>query len=130
MSAALLLNKSNKFNLTQLITEPTYFTEPSSSLIDVILVSNSDNVLVSEVCDPFIPNAISHHCLIVVRLKFLKPKQKHYRRKTWKYDQGDYVNYRQILSEVNWEYTLIGDVDCKTEKIPLLFLKQLLYPIT
>ena len=95
-----LRNTMMNFNLTQLITEPTYFTESSSSLIDVLLISNSNNVLASEVCDPFIPNVIRHHCPIAVLLKFLKPKQKHFRRNIWKYDQGDYVNYRQILSEV------------------------------
>ena len=118
-----LQNTMMNFNLTLLITEPTYFTESSSSLIDVILVSNSINVLASEVCDPFIPYVIRHHCPIAVLLKFLKPKQKHFRRKIWKYDQGDYVNYRQILSEVNWEHTLIWDVDCITEKITSTILK-------
>lgn len=111
------------FNLLQLITEPIYFTESSSSLIDVILVSNRNNVLAHEVCDPFIPNVIRHRCPIAVLLKFLKPKQKHFRRKIWKSDQGDYVNYRQMLSEINWEHSLIGDVDCIAEKITSTILK-------
>ncbi|MEW8546418.1 MAG: endonuclease/exonuclease/phosphatase family protein, partial [Candidatus Thiodiazotropha sp.] len=105
------------FNLSQMIAEPTHFTESSSSLIDVILVSNSNNVLASEVCDPFIPNVTRYHCPIAVLLKFLKPKQKHFRRRIWKYDQGDYINYRQILSEVNWDDTLSGDVDGIAEKL-------------
>ena len=105
------------FNLTQLITQPTYFTESSSSLIDVILVSNSNNFLESKVCDPFIPKVNRHHCPIAVLLKFLKPKQKHFRRKIWTYDHG------QILSEVNWEHTLIRDVVCIAEKITSTILK-------
>lgn len=66
------------FNLKQLINEPTHFTEYSSSLIDVILVTNSNSVVASEVCDPFIPNLIRYHCPVAVILKFLKPKFKNF----------------------------------------------------
>ena len=39
---------------TNLISEPTHFTEHSSSLIDLIFVRNINNVLTSGVADPFI----------------------------------------------------------------------------
>ena len=42
-----------EYNLKQLITEPTHFTENSSSLNDLILVRNNINVLTSGVADPF-----------------------------------------------------------------------------
>ncbi|MCG7875097.1 MAG: endonuclease/exonuclease/phosphatase family protein, partial [Candidatus Thiodiazotropha endolucinida] len=55
-------NNSNKmtelmleYNLTQLISEPTHFTESSSSLLDLILVRNCSNILLSGVADPFYP---------------------------------------------------------------------------
>ena len=67
------LNKT--YNLKQLVNEPTHFTESSSSLIDVVLVNKINNILVSEVCDPFIPNLTRFHCLLAVLLKFLKPKR-------------------------------------------------------
>ena len=43
----------NIFSLYQSINQPTHFTENSSSLIDIILVSNKDNLIVSGVGDPF-----------------------------------------------------------------------------
>lgn len=94
------------YSLNQLITEPTHFTEHSSTLIDVILVTNTSNVLASEVCDPFIPNLTRFHCPIAIILKFLKPKVPQFKRKIWKYEQGDYNGYRQILSEIQWDEIL------------------------
>ena len=107
----------NTYNLKQLIDEPTHFTELSSTLIDVILVNKTSNILASDVCDPFIPNLIRFHCPIAVILKFLKPKRKCYTRKIWKYDQGDYTKYRQLLSMQSWDDILLGDVDTVANKI-------------
>ena len=46
------------YNLKQLIQEDTHFTENSSSLLDLILVRNSSNILTSGVVDSFIPDQI------------------------------------------------------------------------
>ena len=53
-------NNSNKmtelmleYNLTQLVSDPTHYTESSSSLIDLILVRNCSYILFSGVADPF-----------------------------------------------------------------------------
>ena len=43
-----------QFMLFQSITQPTHFTETSSSLIDLILVSNKDHLVISGVGDPFL----------------------------------------------------------------------------
>ena len=51
-----------EYNLNQLITDPTHFTETSSSLIDLILVRNQANILCSMVADPFVPNQVRYHC--------------------------------------------------------------------
>ena len=114
----------NTYNLKQLINEPTHFTESSSSLIDVVLVNKMNNILASEVCDPFIPNLIRFHCPVAVLLKFLKPIHNCYTRKIWKYDQGDYIKYRQLLSDNNWDKTLVGDVDIVSNKISSVILES------
>ena len=54
-------NKMNdliqEYNLSQLITENTHFTEHSSSLLDLILVrNNNNNILMSGTLDPLIPD--------------------------------------------------------------------------
>ena len=40
-------NLKNQFSLHQLIFDPTYVTEHSSSLLDLILVNNSRTILLS-----------------------------------------------------------------------------------
>ena len=62
-----------QFNLTQLITEATHFTEKSSSLIDLIMVRNRNNILTSGVADPLLPNLTRYHCPVYIFLKFIRP---------------------------------------------------------
>ena len=47
-----------QFSLYQTITEPTHFTEHSSSLIDVVFTSDNSNILYSGVLDSAITNSI------------------------------------------------------------------------
>ena len=79
-----MLNVSNnnkrpnaKYSIRQLITEPTNFTEHSSTLIDLILVRNTSNILTSGVLNTFIPSQIRYHCPTVVKMKFIRPQNKH-----------------------------------------------------
>ena len=88
-----------EYNLNQLITDPTHFTEHSSSLIDLILVRNNDNILFSGVTDPFIPNQIRYYCPVVVLLKFTRTTAKNFKRKIWNYKIADHEKYRRLLSE-------------------------------
>ena len=62
-----------EYNLSQLISEPTHVTKHSSSILDLILVRNINNVLLSGVTDPFIPNQIRYHSPVIVLLKFTRP---------------------------------------------------------
>ena len=43
-----------QFSLFQSITQPTHFTENTSSLIDVIFLTNKENLILSGVGDPFL----------------------------------------------------------------------------
>ena len=101
-------NNSNKMtellqdlNLRQLINEPTHFTENSSSLIDLVLVRNTTNVLTSGVIDSFIPDQTRYHLPIIVLLKFLRPHTKIFKRLVWNYKIADFDRYRTVLSESN-----------------------------
>jgi hypothetical protein len=49
-----------QFSLHQLITEPTYVTEHSSSLLDLILVSNRLSVLFTDVGAPLLEQVRYH----------------------------------------------------------------------
>ena len=79
----MLSNDSNKindllqlYNLKQLITEETHFTEISASLIDLIMARNTNNIVYSGVADPFIPDQVRYHCPVILLLKFARPSLK------------------------------------------------------
>ena len=71
---------TREFNLTQLISEPTHFTEDSSSILDLILVRNKTNIIFNGVIDPFTPEQVRYHCPTTVLLKFLCPGTAAYKR--------------------------------------------------
>ena len=117
-SSTKIRNLISSYNFSQLIVEPTHYTETSSSIIDLILVSKPENVIFSNVTSPFIPNLIRYHCPTVVYLKYRKPVCKTYKRHIWLYDRGDYVTFRQKLSQVNWnEIFTTNNVDQCAENI-------------
>ena len=66
----------SNYGLTQLINKRTYFTEHSSSLIDIIMTSKVNSIIASEVCDPFLPNLMRYNCLVAVILHFLSSNPK------------------------------------------------------
>ena len=65
----MLTNDNNKirdlmlqYSFSQLISDATHFTENSSSLIDLILLRNTANMLSSGVIYNFLPDQIRYHC--------------------------------------------------------------------
>ena len=62
---------SSQFSLYQLIEEPTHLTDQSSSIIELLFVTNNYNVILSRVVDPFLRQNIRYHCPICVILSFL-----------------------------------------------------------
>jgi len=92
----------NSYNATQLINSPTHITEHSQSLIDLMFVKHSRDVLSSFVADPFIPDLTRFHCPIVSVLKLSKPVQSCYRRRIWLYKDGDYNKNRHLLNSNDW----------------------------
>ena len=97
---------ASSYNLTQMIDEPTHFTEHSSSIIDLVLVNKPENVLYSGVSSPFIPDLVRYHCPTVLYLKHRKIVRKTFQRHIWLYDRGDYAMYRNKLNSIDWDSIL------------------------
>ena len=93
-----------QYNLKQIITEPTHFTESSSSLIELFLIRNDTNILHSKVIHPFIPDQVRYHCPILLLLKLLHPVSKTTQRKIWKYAQADFNLYRSLSYRKQQQY--------------------------
>ena len=93
----------SEYYLSQLISDDTHFTEHSSSLLDLLLVSNKENILMSGVVDPLILEQVRYHCPVMVLLKLTPPRASSFKRKIWCYKLADYNKFRELLSEASLE---------------------------
>ena len=106
-----------QFSLYQSIDQPTHFTENSSSLIDIVLVSNKDHLLLSGVGDPFLNQDLRYHCPIYGIFKFSKPKFKTFSRHVWYYEQGNFNLLRDKASLFDWESLRDSDINVYADNI-------------
>ncbi|MCG7878660.1 MAG: reverse transcriptase domain-containing protein [Candidatus Thiodiazotropha endolucinida] len=109
LASTKMTNLISSYNFHQLVDEPTHYTENSSSVIDLVLVSKPENALYCDVISPFIPNLVRYHCPTVLYLKYRKPVSKTYKRHIWLYDRGDYNEYRHKLTQVNWDQVFVSN---------------------
>ena len=70
VSSGKISNICRQYELHQIINEHTHFNERSSSLIDIILTSNPNSILLSGVGDPFLNQEIWYHCPMFSVFKF------------------------------------------------------------
>ena len=109
----------SQFSLHQLICDPTYITEHSSSILDLILVDNPQCITYSVVGQPLL-NLTRYHLPIIGVLNHSNRPSPPFRRKIFLYDRGDYESYRSKLSETDWDtiFTRDGnDIDAVTSSI-------------
>lgn len=100
-----------QFSLYQLIDSATHFTEHSVSLIDIILVSNKNHVILSGVGEPFLGQQLRYHCPVYGIFKFSKPKAYSFTRSVWYYERGNYDLLHDRASEVLWDSLQSNDID-------------------
>ena len=90
-----------RYGLSSVVSEPTHFTESSSSLIDLILLSTKLDILYSGVGEPFLDQNIRYHCPVYGLLNMSTPKKTTFKRRVWKYDDGEYGTLRRNVAEFN-----------------------------
>ena len=95
-----------------------YWKLNSSSLIDLHIVSNKRHVVnCGGVNDPFLHHDTCYHCPIYGILSFCKPKRKAFKRRIWKYKQGNYDLVRQKGTETNWNSLRHTDMNICAQNI-------------
>ena len=106
-----------QFSLSQCINDYTHYTEHSSTLIDILLVSNNKHLIASGVAEPFLEQDIRFHCPIFGIFNFAKPKFKSYLRHVWIYSQGDYNLLRAKASSFDWTSIQNTDINQHAKNI-------------
>ena len=106
-----------QYSLQQLVEDPTNFTEHSSSLIDLIFTNDVNFVPYAGVGPPLL-DQVRYHCPVIGFLNAPKPVSKSFKRKIWLYNQGDFDEYRRLLSLTDWESIFsIDEIDKITTDI-------------
>ena len=104
-------NLTDPFDLKQMINTPTRITETSSTLIDLMFVSKSENVLVSGACAA---PGVSYHFITYAAYKVQKEKFKPQivtQRSFKNFDKEAFLENAEMLP---WENTLsVSDVNSK-----------------
>ena len=100
-----------QFSLSQLINEPTHYTEHSSSLLDLVLSSTETNIIHSGVADPFLNQETRFHCPVFALYRFVKPTSRSFVREIWKYNECNYRLLHEMASSVDWSALSSEDVN-------------------
>ena len=106
-----------EYGLSQLISDPTHFTETSQSTIDLILTNNCNDILTSGVGEPFLDQNIRYHCPVFCVLDFQKPKIRSFKRHIWLFDRGNYQALSTELNNTDWDNLKDVDINKYTNNV-------------
>lgn len=98
-----LRNITSQNGLFQIISEPTFYCETSSSLLDPIIVSDKELLVYHEVGENIPEANVRYHCPVSVIINLQKTCNKSFKRKIWDFKNGDYAQYREDLRNIEWD---------------------------
>ena len=103
------------YSFHQLTAGPTNFTDHSCSLLDLIFVSNKDQVIHCGVEDPFLPQQL--HLYSSIYGIFLNPKNTSFNPHVWYYERSNYDLNTVIASEVPLKTLKYDDIDIYADNL-------------
>ena len=113
-------NLLKRFNLFQMITEPTHVSEHYRSLLDLIITDAPAYIDKSGVG---IPIGDPYHCYVYCQLKIKYNKDKCYRREVWNYDRADFKGLNLALNNAPWNVLdMFNDVNDASDYFTKLLL--------
>ena len=112
------------FGLSQIISEPTNYTESSQSIIDLLFVSSPNLVSISGVGEPFLDQNIRYHCPVFCCIKYPKPRHTPFKRKVWKYSEGNFDQLRTNVSSFDWDSCFNADIDVYSSNLTAALLSM------
>ena len=100
-----LLFVTNSLALTQVVSDATYYSTNSNSLIDLVFLSSPTDLLL---CETIPPLSNSDH--LGLHFKISIPKSKRHstkcERKVWRYAYTDFNRANEMIADTDWETLL------------------------
>ncbi|MCG8048538.1 MAG: reverse transcriptase domain-containing protein [Candidatus Thiodiazotropha endolucinida] len=90
----------SKYNLHNMILEPTRVTPQSQTCIDLILTNHNSLITNTEVLPPF----CSDHSTITAEINFKTFKTKAYKTSIWKYEEANKMGLSDKLNTSDWSF--------------------------
>ena len=104
-------NMCMQFGISQLISEPTHYTESSQSIIDLFFVSSPNLVSICGVGEPFLGQNIRYHCPVFCCIRYPKPRHTPFKRIVWKFSEANFDQLRTNVSNFDWNSCYNDDID-------------------
>ena len=83
----------------------------------MFLVSSLDMVSKAGVGEPFLDQEIRYHCPVYCLLKYIKPSCHSFKRRIWKYSEGNYEVLREKISSFDWSTCSDDNIDSYASKL-------------
>ena len=96
----------NKFNMQNVITQPTRVTNTSSRCIDLIITNHHAIIADTNVLPPF----HSDHCTVTAEITFKTYKTQAYKKTIWKYEQANLHSIQTKMDSFDWSFISNDDV--------------------
>lgn len=111
------------YNLSNVITEPTRVCETRSSLLDVILFS--DSCICSESSVITIDRDVSDHHAILAHIEIPVKLSKSYTRAVWDYKHANFTQFNELISQFDWNtlFQNCTDIDIACELFSSKYLE-------
>ena len=90
----------NKFNMQNVITQPTRVTNTSSRCIDLIITNHHAIIADTNVLPPF----HSDHCTVTAEITFKTYKTQAYKKTIWKYEQANLHSIQTKMDCFDWSF--------------------------
>ncbi|MCG8045232.1 MAG: reverse transcriptase domain-containing protein [Candidatus Thiodiazotropha endolucinida] len=95
-----LLRIMSKFNLENLIHEPTRITDTSQTCLDLIITNHTSIINNTEVLPPF----QSDHSTIAAEITSKTYKTQSFKKTIWKYEEADIPAIENNLNAIDWSF--------------------------
>ena len=114
-----LVELVNMSNMSQMISEPTHFTQTSHNLLDIIITDSPHLISDSGTLPPM---GTSRHSIIFCRTSNISSTKPKYYRDFWDYSRADFDGLNIAMSDIPWEAIEDEDISIMTSKWTQLFL--------
>ncbi|VDI50077.1 Hypothetical predicted protein [Mytilus galloprovincialis] len=105
-----LFNLAHRYGLSQLIDEPTRYTDSNATLLDLIFTDNERCVSDFGVSPPLLN---LDHCIIFCKLSLKVSKSRAFQRRVWDYKSADFNSLNTALLNAPFDsaYEIFDDVN-------------------